>query len=80
MERQIAENKFNLNPIVCPQCKLEQPNYRYLLMNDQQIRCFTCATANPHLISSISSSLKDYYYDFIRRLPLPDYKVPKACL
>lgn len=80
MERQQAEKKFNLEPITCPQCKQEQPNYRYLLMKNQQILCFACATATPELIASIQAPLKDFYQEFFRKLPLPDYKFPKACL
>jgi hypothetical protein len=59
---------------------VEQPNYRFLIMSSNDIRCFACATAKPHLTASIRASLKQYYQDFIRRLPLPDYKVAKACL
>lgn len=80
MERVQAERKFNLEPISCPQCKLEQPNYRYLILKDKEVRCFACATATPLLTASIQTSLKQYYQDIISRLPLPDYKVPRACL
>ena len=49
-------------------------------MHNKEIRCFPCATASPQAIACIQTSLKQYYSEFIRRLPLPDYKVPKACL
>ena len=65
--------------MTCPSCRSEQPNYRFLILNNQSIRCFSCANS-PQLLRHVQAPLKEYYYDIIKRLPLPDCKIAKACL
>lgn len=65
--------------MTCPACRTQQPNYRFLILNNQAIRCFNC-TNTPHLLKNIQAPLKEYYYDIIKRLPIPDCKIAKACL
>lgn len=51
-----------------------------LIHKDNRILCYNCSIATSDMLDNIKLPYKEYYYDIIRHLPVPDYKTAKSCL
>ena len=49
-------------------------------MQNNEVFCYNCIAPSKHLLSGIKQPYKEFYYDIIGKLPLPDYKIAKSCL